>query len=108
MSVHVFGDTATLTGRALRHITRSPDTIITTTVMPIAFLLLFAYVFGGAIHTGSDADYVTYLLPGILLITVASGVAYTAFRVFQDLQGGLFERFRLMPIARPACCGRTF
>lgn len=99
MTRHFFGDTATLLGRSLRHIARSPDTIITTTVMPIAFLLLFVYVFGGAIDTGTDS-YVTYLLPGILLITVASGIAYTAYRLFLDMQGGIFERFQSMPIAR--------
>ena len=100
MSTHAIADTSALLGRSLRHITRSMDTIITTTVMPIAFLLLFVYVFGGAIATGSGTNYATYLLPGILLITVASGVAYTAFRLFQDLQGGIFERFQSMPIAR--------
>jgi len=100
MSTHFFGDTAILTGRSLRHITRSMDTIITTTIMPIAFLLLFVFVFGGAIDTGSDASYVNYLLPGILLITVASGVAYTAYRLFLDMQTGIFERFHSMPIAR--------
>jgi ABC-2 type transport system permease protein len=75
------------------------DTIITTTLMPIAFMLLFVYVLGGAITTGS-ASYVTYLLPGILVITIASGVAYTAFRLFTDMQSGIFERFNSMPIAR--------
>ncbi len=99
MTSHFFGDTAALTGRSLRHITRSLDTIITTTVMPIAFMLLFVYVFGGAIHSGSDS-YVTYLLPGILLITIASGISYTAFRLFLDMQSGIFERFQSMPIAR--------
>jgi ABC-2 type transport system permease protein len=99
MTAYVLGDTAVLTGRSLRHITRSLDTIITTTIMPIAFLLLFVYVFGGAIDSGSDS-YVTYLLPGILLITVATGVSYTAFRLFLDMQGGIFERFQSMPIAR--------
>src|SRR5699024_6242779 len=59
------------------------------------------YVFGGAIDTG-DIPYVDYLVPGILLITVASGVAYTAYRLFLDLQGGLVDRFRSMPIARSA------
>ena len=97
---HFFGDTAVLTGRSLRHITRSLDTIITTAIMPIAFMLLFVFVFGGAIDTGSDVAYVDYLLPGILLITVASGVSYTAYRLFLDLQGGIFERFQSMPIAR--------
>jgi len=100
MTTHFFGDTAILTGRSLRHITRSLDTIITTTIMPIAFLLLFVFVFGGAIDTGSDSSYVNYLLPGILLITVASGVAYTAYRLFIDMQRGIFERFHSMPIAR--------
>lgn len=105
MSTHVIGDTATLTGRSLKHILRSPDTIITTALMPIAFLLLFVFVFGGAIDIGQGAgegSYVTYLLPGILLITIASGIAYTAYRLFSDLQGGIFERFQSMPIARSA------
>jgi ABC-2 type transport system permease protein len=96
---HFIGDTAVLTGRSLRHITRSMDTIITTTIMPIAFMLLFVYVFGGAINSGSTS-YVTYLLPGILLITIASGIAYSAFRLFMDTQSGIFERFNSMPIAR--------
>ena len=99
MTTHFFGDTAVLLGRSMRHITRSPDTIITTTIMPIALMLLFVYVFGGAIHTGSGR-YVNYLLPGILLITIASGISYTAFRLFTDMQSGIFERFQSMPIAR--------
>jgi ABC-2 type transport system permease protein len=99
MTRRFFGDTALLTGRSLRHITRSPDTIITTTITPIALMLLFVYVFGGSINTGSDS-YVTYLLPGILLITIASSISYTAFRLFMDLQSGMFERFQSMPIAR--------
>ena len=99
MTTHFFGDTAVLTGRSLRHITRSPDTIITTTIMPIAFMLLFVYVFGGAIHSGSGS-YVNYLLPGILLITIASSIAYTAFRLFMDMNSGIVERFQSMPIAR--------
>ena len=99
MTTHFFSGTAALTGRSLRHITRSPDTIITTTIMPIAFLLLFVYVFGGAINTGSGS-YVNYLLPGILIITIASGISYTAFRLFLDMQSGIFERFQSMPIAR--------
>ena len=100
MSSHALGDTGVLTGRSLRHILRSPDTIITTAVMPVAMMLLFTYVFGGAISTGSDQSYINYLLPGILLITVASGIAYTAYRLFLDLQSGIVDRFRSMPIAR--------
>src|SRR5579864_482957 len=99
MNAYLFSDAVVLTGRSLRHITRSADTIITTTIMPIGFMLLFVYVFGGAIKSGSSS-YVTYLLPGILLITVASGISYTAFRLFLDLQRGIFERFQSMPIAR--------
>ena len=99
MTTQFLGGTAALTGRSLRHITRSPDTIITTTIMPIAFLLLFVYVFGGAINTGSES-YVNYLLPGILLITIASGISYTAFRLFLDMNSGIFERLQSMPIAR--------
>jgi ABC-2 type transport system permease protein len=99
MTTHFFGDTAVLTGRSLKHVTRSLDTIITTAITPIAMMLLFVYVLGGAIKTGSSS-YVTYLLPGILLITIASGIAYTAYRLFLDLQGGIFERFHSMPIAR--------
>ncbi len=101
MSQHVVSDTVALTGRSLRHIARSPDTIITTTVMPIAFMLMFVYVFGGAIDTGTGS-YVTYLLPGILLITIASSIAYTAFRLFMDMTSGIVERFRSLPIARSA------
>ncbi|MBS1699141.1 MAG: ABC transporter permease [Actinobacteria bacterium] len=100
MSTHVIRDTGTLTGRSLTHILRSPDTIITTAVTPIALMLLFVYVLGGAIHTGSDQSYIDYMLPGILLITIASGIAYTSYRLFLDLQGGIFERFQSMPIAR--------
>ena len=99
MATHFLGDTAVLTGRSLRHITRSSDTIITTVVTPIAMMLLFVYVFGGAINIGSDS-YLNYMLPGILLVTVASGVAYTSFRLFLDMQSGIFERFQSLPIAR--------
>jgi ABC-2 type transport system permease protein len=96
---HYLSDLGVMLGRSLRHIVRSLDTIITITLMPIAFMLIFVYVFGGAISTGTD-NYVNYLLPGILLIAIASGTSYTAYRLFIDLQGGIFERFHSMPIAR--------
>jgi len=99
MTTHFLGDTVVLLGRSMRHITRSLDTIVTVTIMPIALMLLFVYVFGGAIDTGSER-YVNYLLPGILLITIAMGISYTAFRLFTDLKSGIFERFQSMPIAR--------
>ena len=75
MTTHTLSDTGVLTGRSLRHILRSPDTIITTAVTPVALMLLFTFVLGGAINTGATGSYIDYLLPGILLITVASGVA---------------------------------
>jgi ABC-2 type transport system permease protein len=99
MTMRFFGDTALLTGRTMRHITRSLDTILTVAIMPIALMLLFVYVFGGAIRTGSH-HYVNYLLPGILLITIGMGISYTSLRLFTDMQSGIFERFQSMPIAR--------
>ncbi len=99
MTTHFFDDTTVLLGRSMRHIARSLDTIITVAIMPIALMLLFVYVFGGAIDTGS-AEYVNYLLPGILLITIAMGISYAAFRLFTDMTSGIFERFQSMPIAR--------
>ncbi|WP_425955858.1 ABC transporter permease [Xylanimonas sp. McL0601] len=96
----MFRDTTALTGRLMKQITRSPDTIITVAVTPLALFLLFRYVFGGAIQ--GTGNYTNYLLPGILLITVASGVAYTAFRLFNDKSKGINARFSTMPIARSA------
>ena len=92
-------DTGVLFGRSMRHIVRSPDTIITVTITPVMLLLLFVYVLGGAIQAGTD-NYVNYLLPGILLIAIASGIAYTALRLFTDVQTGLFSRFHSLPLAR--------
>jgi ABC-2 type transport system permease protein len=94
-------ETSILLGRSMKHILRSPDTIITVAIMPIAMMLLFVYVFGGAINAGTD-NYVNYLLPGILLIAIASGTAYTAFRLFMDMQKGILSRFNTMPINRSA------
>ncbi len=91
--------TRVLLGRLMRTIMRSPDTIITVAITPIMMMLLFVYVFGGAIETGTD-NYVNYLLPGILLITIASGVAYTSLRLFNDVKSGLMARFITMPIKR--------
>lgn len=96
---HFFSDLSVMLGRSMRHIFRSMDTIVTVTIMPIAMMLLFVYVFGGAIQTGTD-NYVNYLLPGILLIAIASGISYTSYRLFIDVQRGIFERFHSMPISR--------
>jgi len=96
---HFFSDMGVMLGRSMRHIFRSMDTIITVCLTPIAMMLLFVYVLGGAIQAGTD-NYVNYLLPGILLMAIASGIAYTAYRLFMDKQRGIFERFHSMPIAR--------
>lgn len=96
---HFFSDMGVMLGRSMRHIFRSMDTIVTVCITPIAMMLLFVYVFGGAIDTGTD-NYVNYLLPGILLIAIASGISYTAYRLFLDKQRGIFERFHTMPISR--------
>ncbi len=97
--IYLLSDMGVMLGRSMRHVFRSMDTILTVCITPIAMMLLFVYVFGGAIQTGTD-HYVNYLLPGILLIAIASGVAYTAYRLFLDKQRGIIERFRTMPIAR--------
>ncbi|MDD7795542.1 ABC transporter permease [Clostridium sp. 'White wine YQ'] len=92
-------DMSVMFGRSMRHIFRSMDTIITVCITPIAMMLLFVYVFGGAIKTGTE-NYVNYLLPGILLMAIGSGIAYVAYRLFIDKERGIFERFHSMPIAR--------
>lgn len=98
---YFFSDMGVMLGRSMRHVFRSMDTIITCCIMPIALMLLFVYVLGGAIQAGTD-NYVNYLLPGILLITIANSIGYTSFRLFNDVQRGIFERFHSMPIARSA------
>ena len=94
--------TGLLTGRLMTHILRSPDTIITVALTPIAMMLMFVYVFGGAVKTSlpANVNYVNYQLPGILLMAIASGIAYTAYRLFMDVQKGMFPRFNSMPIGR--------
>ena len=96
---YFLNDVAVMMGRSMKHLFRSLDTIITVTIMPIGIMLLFVFVLGGAIDTGTS-DYIDYLLPGILLIAIASGIAYTAIRLFNDVDSGIFERFNAMPIAR--------
>jgi ABC-2 type transport system permease protein len=98
-SKYFFKDMIVMFERSMRHIFRSMDTIITVSITPIAMMLLFVYVFGGAIETGTD-NYVNYLLPGIMLMTIGSGIAYVAYRLFMDKERGIFERFHSMPIAR--------
>ncbi|WP_370356205.1 ABC transporter permease [Catenulispora sp. EB89] len=100
MMSRFLGDSSVMMGRSMRHILRSPDTIITTAITPIAMMLMFLYVLGGAVDPGGRAAYVKYILPGILLITIASGISYTNLRLFTDRRSGIFERFHSMPIAR--------
>jgi ABC-2 type transport system permease protein len=90
----------TMTKRSLRHTIRSLDTIITVVLTPIAILLLFVYVFGGALgeQTGS-IQYVDFITPGVIIMTVGSGIAYAAVRLSMDLQKGIISRFRTMPVA---------
>jgi ABC-2 type transport system permease protein len=98
--MRALSDTWTMTKRSLRHTARSVDTIITVVLTPIGILLLFVYVFGGALEkqTGS-IDYVDYITPGVVIMTVASGIAYAALRLSTDLQQGIISRFRTMPVA---------
>jgi ABC-2 type transport system permease protein len=92
-------DTWTMTKRSLRHTTRSVDTIITVVLMPIGILLLFVYVFGGALGTQTGSiDYVDFITPGVVIMTVTSGIAYAAVRLSTDLQQGIISRFRTMPV----------
>lgn len=94
-------DMSVMLGRSMRHVFRSLDTIITVAIMPIALMLVFVYVLGGAIKIGTD-NYVNYLLPGILIIAIANSIGYVSYRLFNDVQRGIFERFNSMPIARSA------
>jgi ABC-2 type transport system permease protein len=88
-----------MTKRSLRHTTRSLDTIITVVLTPIGLLLLFVYVFGGALgeQTGS-IEYVDFIAPGVIIMTVITGIAYAALRLSTDLQKGIIGRFRTMPV----------
>jgi len=98
--MRALNDMWTMTKRSLRHTTRSLDTIITVVLTPIAMLLLFVYVFGGALgeQTGS-IEYVDFITPGVIIMTVGSGIAYAALRLSMDLQKGIISRFRTMPLA---------
>lgn len=86
--------------RNLTHLTRSPDTMITALALPVMLMLLFVYVFGGAIDTGSA--YIDYVVPGIILLCAAFGSATTAVSASADMTDGIIDRFRSLPIARSA------
>jgi ABC transporter DrrB family efflux protein len=104
----LISDTMVITERNLIRLTRAPDLVIAFTVQPVMFLLLFVYVFGGAIQT-PGYDYKDFLLPGIIVQNIAFGGFVTALGLNEDLKKGLIDRFRSLPMARPAVlAGRTF
>ena len=94
-------DTALITTRNVKHLARTPMLIVFSTIQPVMFTLLFVYVFGGAIRT-PGLEYVNYLLPGILVQTIVFTSVYTGFTLNTDISKGIFERFRSMPVWRPA------
>jgi ABC-2 type transport system permease protein len=97
-----------LTKRALMHIPRVPELLFFSTLQPIMFVLLFAYVFGGAIHIDGGNGYREYLLAGVFVQTVAFSTGATAVGMAEDMQKGLIDRFRSLPMARSAVLvGRT-
>jgi ABC transporter DrrB family efflux protein len=94
-------DTLVLAKRSLKRIPRQPDLLVGFTIQPIMFVLLFVYVFGGAIDTGS-LDYVDFLIPGIIVQSMVFGGFVTALGLAEDLEKGLIDRFRSLPMWSPA------
>jgi ABC-2 type transport system permease protein len=104
----MFRDTAVITQRQLRLLTRVPEVLIFSTIQPVMFVLLFRYVFGGSINTGQPGGYVQLLMPGIFVQTVAFTLAGTAAGLAEDMKKGLIDRFRSLPISQSALVvGRT-
>jgi len=101
-------DTVVLARRNLLRIPRAPDLLLSFTVQPVMFVLLFVYVFGGAIQTPGFDDYTDFLIPGIIVQTMSFGGFVTALGLAEDLKKGLIDRFRSLPMARSAVlAGRT-
>lgn len=104
----LIADTLVMAERNLVRLPRSPDLLLAFTVQPIMFVLLFAYVFGGAIAVPGGLSYKEYLIPGIVVQNIAFGGFVTALGLNEDLHKGLIDRFRSLPMARPAVlAGRT-
>jgi ABC transporter DrrB family efflux protein len=100
-------DTLVLARRNLKRIPRQPDLLIAYTIQPVMFVLLFVYVFGGAIQT-PGFDYVDFLMPGIIVQSIAFGGFVTALGLSEDVKKGLIDRFRSLPMSRAAVLlGRT-
>jgi len=97
-------DTAVMSGRVLKRTLRSVDTIITVVAMPVMIMLASVYIYGGAMNLGA-VSYVDYIVPGIILFCIGSGVAYAAVRLNDDVTKGIFERFHSMPIAKSSILG---
>lgn len=100
-------DSATMIGRELKHTLRFPLTLIALILVPVVFLLLFVYILGGPIGgglgaAGRGAPYVDFLVPGILMMTVAAGSGITAINVNSDMTGGIIDRIRTMAVTRGA------
>jgi ABC-2 type transport system permease protein len=93
-------DSLTLTGRSIKHNFRSIDAMVTAALLPIMILLLFVYVFGGAIDTGTT--YINYVVPGIILLCAGFGSASTSVIVCEDMTTGVIDRFRSLPISSSA------
>jgi ABC transporter DrrB family efflux protein len=104
----LLANTATLTGRNLRRLTRVPTLIAFATVQPVLFVLLFTYAWGGAIHPPGVQRYIDYALPGIWVLSIAFGASQTGVAMADDLTTGMIDRFRALPMARSAVlAGRT-
>jgi ABC-2 type transport system permease protein len=102
----IIRDTWTMAKRSLRHTTRSMDTIITVVITPIAMMLLFVYVFGSSFEKSlGDIKYIDFVTPAIIIMTVVSGIAYAAVRVSMDMQKGIINRFKTMPVAPSSILG---
>lgn len=100
------GDTWTMARRSLRHTTRSMDTIITVVITPIVMMLLFVYVFGSSFEKAlGGVKYIDFITPAIIIMTVVSGIAYAAVRLSMDLQKGIINRFKTMPVAPSSILG---
>jgi ABC transporter DrrB family efflux protein len=98
-------DTGAMAGRNLRRLTRQPEQIVFNLVSPIMFVVLFRYVFGGAISGLQGLNYVNYLIPGIAVQTVLFSAGTTGFALADDLQKGFIKRLRSLPMARSAVFG---
>lgn len=101
-------DTIVMTRRNLTYYLRQPQLIAFSTIQPIMFVLLFAYVFGGAINVPGGGDYINFLLPGIIVQIIVFGATQTTVGLSDDLSKGMIDRFRSLPMARGAVLtGRT-